>query len=508
MIRRGVRRETLVVAGSAVALFACTPYHGVGNASAHVSAGTQVERPGVSGGRLRFAATDDATGRDLPIRVTVRGVDGTPDPSFGVPSRAAGAGVLVVAPSGHGEVAIPPGHYSVTFSHGPEWSVDRVRADVSADVGATVQGALHHVIPMDDWTACDFHVHAAPSLDSQVSIQDRVAALVVEGVEFATPTEHNVIGDYTAGVRALPSAASSAQGGPGLAWVPAVEITTDAANNPIGHFNAFPYQPDPHAERGGPPPADRPPAEIFRAVRAHSRDAIIQVNHPRMNGLGYFDLTQLDPATNRAASPLYDPSYDVIEVYNGFFLRSPVQVDAVLHDWFALLATGAHYVGTANSDSHVIAYNQAGYPRTYVFTPGAGDRAPDSESLLRSLRAAHAFGTSGPMLFVRAGDAIEGDTVRTSTSDVTLHVRVMAAPWIAVDRVEIYRNGVLATTVPVPAAREPLRLDTALTLPITEPHSFFVVIARGDEPLDLVLPNVDARPMAFTNPIWVEQSRP
>ena len=225
-----------------------------------------------------------------------------------------------------------------------------------------------------------------------------------------------------------------------------------------------------------------------------------------MQGMGYFDLMQLDTATNHAGSPLYDPTYNAIEIFNGFYVGAPAQVDIVLHDWFALLAAGAHYVGTANSDSHEIAYFQAGYPRTYVYTPGAGDRAPEPEVVLAALRAGHAFGTDGPMLLVRSGDALPGDSLRTTADSVSLQIRLMAAPWIAVDRVEVYRDGALFVTLAVPRTSDPVRLDQALTIPLVGTRSFFVLIARGEQSLDEVLPTLNAKPLAFTNPIWVESA--
>src|SRR5258706_10849765 len=167
---------------------------------------------------------------------------------------------------------------------------------------------------MADWTECDLHVHAAPSYDSHVSINDRVASLVAEGIEFATPTEHNVVGNYSEGVSALPAAAARQNGGPGLAWVPAVEVTTDSAAEPSGHFNVYPYHPAPEASDGAPPPFTVAPREIFRAARANNPNAVIQVNHPRMQpDIGYFDRVQLDTRTNTSPSALYDPSYDAIE---------------------------------------------------------------------------------------------------------------------------------------------------------------------------------------------------
>jgi hypothetical protein len=338
-------------------------------------------------------------------------------------------------------------------------------------------------------------------------VTDRVASLVAEGIEFATPTEHNLIGDYTEGVEALPRDAAGGDGA-SLAWVPAVEVTTDGARLRAGHFNVYPYLPDPQAPDGAPPPFREPPREIFRAARANNPEAIIQINHPRMApGIGYFDLVQLDPRTNRAGSDLYDPGYDAIEVFNGFFLTAPAEVDRVMHDWFALLGSGARYVGTASSDSHTIAYQQAGYPRTYVYTPGAGDRAPAPSVVLRALREGRAFGTSGPMLFLSAGERRPGDAVRTRASRLTVRVRVLAAPWIDVGEVSLFHDGVLLTTLAVPPSDTVERLDRTFTVPLRRGRSFLVATARGERPLDAVLPVRGARPFAFTNPLWIERGR-
>ena len=176
-------------------------------------------------------------------------------------------------------------------------------------------------------------------------------------------------------------------------------------------------------------------------------------------------------------------------------------------DWLALLARGLRYVGTASSDSHMIAYRQAGYPRTYVYTPGAGDVAPEPDVVLRALRAGHAFGTSGPMIFARVGDKIPGDTVHTALPEVQLSVQIVAAPWIPVDRVDVYRDGALFTTLPVPVSTEPIRMDQTVTVPLALQRGFVLVVARSDQTMEAVLPSVNARPFAFTNPLWLVRTR-
>jgi hypothetical protein len=460
------------------------------------------------GGKIRLHARDAATERELPVRVVIRGVEGTLDPVLGPRHEAAGASTVLIAPTGQAEVTVPPGRYELVFSHGPEWSIARARVVVTPTLRGEASVQLSHVVPMDDWTACDLHVHSLPSGDSRVSVPDRVASLVAEGIEFAAASEHNHVGDYAEGVAALPPALLS-EGAPGLVWVPAVEVTTDAAEVPAGHFNVFPYAPDPSLPRGGPPPHLVSPQEIFRAARARSPEAIIQVNHPRMEPrIGYFDQAELDPSRNASRSPLYDPGYDAVEVFSGYSMGAPAAIERVLQDWMALLASGARYVGTASSDSHEIAYYGAGYPRTYVYTPGAGDRSPEPEVVVRALREGRAFGTSGPMLLLRIGEQMPGDTVRTEEESVELQVRVMAAPWMDVQRVELYRDGELVSTLPVPPSTEPLRLEQTVSLPVPGEKSFFVAVARGEQPMEAVLPFRSARPFAFTNPIWVERLSP
>ena len=449
------------------------------------------------GGHIRVEARDADTERELPVRATVRGVAPTRDPDLGSPDRAAGAGPVAIALQGHTEVPVPPGRYRVTVSHGPEWTLDAHEVTVTETLRADVRARLRHVAPMPAWVGCDLHVHANPSFDSRVTIEDRVASLVAEGVGFATPTEHNVVGDYSAGVAMLSGAVDET-----LQWVPAVEVTTDRSAQPWGHFNVYPYRPDPNVPGGAPPPfLNTTPRQIFRAARANNPDAIIQVNHPRMQpNIGYFNTTGLDVRTQRAVSPEYDPSFDAIEVFNGLYINRIDQVENVLRDWMSLLASGRRYVATGSSDSHRVLYQWAGYPRTYVHVTEAA-RAPTD--ILAALRRGRAFVTTGPMLLLTAGEAEPGDTVPVARqTPVRFRVRVTAAPWIPVDAVDLYRDGQRAATITIRPSREPSRLDAETTLALS-PGSFVVAVARGPRGgLNAALPYSEGVPFAFTNPIF------
>src|SRR4029078_401403 len=93
------------------------------------------------------------------------------------------------------------------------------------------------------------------------------------------------------------------------------------------------------------------PAGIFAAVRAAAPGAVIQVNHPRMGDIGYFNDASLD-LVHAAAKPGFSFEFDTIEVHNGFEHENRAAVEQNLSDWFSLLDLGRHYTAVGNSDSH------------------------------------------------------------------------------------------------------------------------------------------------------------
>jgi len=457
------------------------------------------------GASMRVTAIDedDAGGRPLPVRITVRGIPPTPDPTLGPNHHASGAGVVVVAAGGTADFPVAPGTYRVTVSHGPEWTIAQRDVTVTETLRGEVDVGLSHAVPMPSWVACDLHVHASPSFDSRVSPVDRVASLVAEGVGFATPTEHNVVGDYSEGVGLYPESVTVP-----LQWEPAVEVTTDRNAQPWGHFNVYPYPPRAGAPEGGPPPfVGVTPREIFAAARVRSPDGIIQVNHPRMQpNIGYFNVTGLDVRTGRAVSPAYDPSYDAIEVFNGFYIGQMAEVERGILDWTSLLAHGRHYIATGSSDSHTIAYQWAGYPRTMVHL-AEGESVTDHPAVLRALRQGRAFVTSGPMLLLTVNGQEPGTPVPLGgPTAVQAHVVVMAPPWMHVDTVELRRNGDVAERLAVPLGSGRLRFDATITM-TASPGDFILATARGPQgDLEVVLPHSNGVPYAFTNPVWMTEA--
>jgi predicted metal-dependent phosphoesterase TrpH len=462
----------------------------------------------VEAGTLSVRVVDGDTKRPVPARVIVRGEGGTVDPSFGPDFRASGAGPLVDTVRGEVETPLPAGRYRVFATRGIEWSIDAAPVVIEPGKRAEVALELRHVVPTPDLVGCDLHVHARPSFDTPVSVEDRVQSLVAAGVDFAVPTEHNLVGDYGPSLAVLDLSSE-------LAFVPGVEVTTFSPR--LGHFGVFPWPVD-----AGPPPFRKSSmARIFAAVRADPA-RVIQVNHPRLpKGIGYFELARF-PQDGGAPPRTMRTDFDLIEVYSGYDLAAPARVEQVMRDWFTLLSAGHRMVATGSSDSHSIQYQWAGYPRTMVALPERPGPL-DVAALVLSLRQGHAQATSGPIIELEVAGGRPGDEVEASADrSVAVHVRVRAAPWIDVSSVDLVvgrkGTGVVAETLdvasrPLTVGREPgtlaeaqartLRLDASTRIDVGKGSTWVLAVARGTRRMDDVLPFMPVAPLALTNPVWI-----
>ena len=296
------------------------------------------------------AADDDHA---LPAKLIVRATGDGTDPDWG-DDATDGAARNYVYTVDDGAVAIPPGSYRVSIHRGPEYSAVERRIVVKADETVKVQAELRRVVDTRGWISADLHVHAIPSWDAPTRLTDRVRSLCAVNVEVAVATDHNAVTDYRPTIEEL-----------GVErWMTSVvgdEVTTD---HPLfGHFNVFPLTP------GGPPVHYDAiaPKDLFAAARRASPHGVVQVNHPRMGDIGYFELLRMDREAVGAwkkRTQLADTSFDAIEVFNGDHYADVPEVEWVMQDWYALLDAGFHHAGTGNSDSHKVAYQEAGIHAT------------------------------------------------------------------------------------------------------------------------------------------------
>jgi len=444
---------------------------------------------------LRVLVKHAATGEGLPARVRVLPLKGTRAPSLGPDWSADGALDTVVTAGGRADIRLAAGYYRLIVTHGPEWTI--VDRSLELGVGAQLEvvAELERAMDPGRWVACELHVHQAPSSDSHVTLYDRVASLVAEGIAFVVPTDHNHVTDLSTAIAAQPLW--------GLFSVPGVEVTTEA---PIfGHFNAYPYPLDPALPgQGAPEYRSRAPGELFSSLHAVDPELVVQVNHPRMEGgIGYFDVAEYD-AEHDHGGPLWSSDFDALEVWNGFDLARWPNLERVFADWLSMLEHGHRVVATGSSDSHTIRSEGAGYPRTYIQAPRAG--VAHGRDLIRALRAGRAFVTSGPLLNVRIGTHEIGDSLELTAGTMPLEVFVQTPAWMPLTTLRVYQGSTLLVTQPLgaPSTSSPQgkRYQRTLNLTLRQPGPL-VVSVEGDATLQPVIARAGVRPFAFSNPIWL-----
>ncbi len=388
--------------------------------------------------------------------------------------------------------SLPPGTYLVSVSHGMEHDVHQETLTLADGESRTVAVPLDRAIDTTGWVSTDFHLHSDLSTDSLHHVEDAVRIVAAEGIDVVASTDHDYVTDYGAILERIGLADA-------LLVVPGVEVSSTV----LGHIGGYPLVPDgSRAGAGAPLWFERSPRELFDALLARGDaslgGAIVQINHPRLRGTGYFDQVGLDRTTGRAtadpasldlpaSTDLDDFGFDVIEVWNGYTRGDN---EASFEDLLALAALGRRFTMVGNSDSHR-AELPAGAPRSYVRVRDDAAGAFDWDDVATSLRAGDVTVAAG--IFVTA--EVTGPRAAGS---VPVQVRVQAAPWVDVTRLRIYAGQavVLDRAITTTAAA---RVDETIDVPIgTAP--FVVVRADGDAEAQ---PVFSFRPFGVTNPLDV-----
>ncbi len=421
--------------------------------------------------------------------------------------------------SGSAAITVPAGSYTIWASRGLEWSTDSVALVLEPGQESRWTARLHHDVDSSGWISGDFHLHTLTySGHGDSNLRERIITLAAEGVEFAVATDHNHHTDYGPTVDELGA-------GGHLAHVTGNEVSV-----PIGHLNAFPLEPD----RPVPDPGATDPTTLFAMIRAEPNrfgvTPVIQLNHPRWEGIDFFNLNGLDPITGTSDRPSWSSDFDTIEVLNenagwGFYEVEPGGVhtagntDSVLEDWFNLLNQGQRHFAVGNSDSHTVHYAFAGYPRNFVMSSTDDPAEIDHAEIVTNIRAGRMFTTIGPFVDFRVDDAPMGSELHLaapagdavgSARHVTVRARIQTASWIEVDRLRVLINGDPVIVPPENTAitrhdgpgslrelewRVPLLRDAWIVLLVEGDTSLAPIVSGASRPI---------LPLAITNPVWVD----
>ncbi len=376
------------------------------------------------------------------------------DPALVRDTPGGGATAIGWAPDGDVTVALAPGEYSWVAWAGLRNELDTGTLTVSAgeDATLTVDTPLAYG---SDWSAADLHVHAAPSGDGGIPLEERVVVMASLGLDIFVATDHDHVTDYSPLVEVL---------GLDIASVVGVEVSPVLG----GHVNAWPVVRDPEATNGGawlwwaniPDSAEA----WFSGMRDRWPDALLQINHPTDGG--FADMAQWTPGSI-GAPERWSEDFDAVEVLNSG--------DWSYADfWWDCFARGVLAAPVGVSDSHT---HTSGSPGLNV-------------TLYKDDLAASVSGLS---TVVSLGPTIEQDPPPgTVIGPTTLSVQALSPSWIAVDTLTLYRDGEAIESVAGTTASFELSPDE---------DAAYTVVATGTEPMTPLFGDL---PFAMSAPVMID----
>lgn len=462
----------------------------------------------VESGTLTFRMSD-GQGASIPGRLLFLG-DGGPKADLFPNTQARPQDLavrfnIVYSLSGSGTITVPVGEYTVYASRGIEWSIAQRDVSITAESATEWDITLQHEVDTSGWISGDYHLHTLTySGHGDSNLNERIISLAGEGVEFAVATDHNHNTDYEPTINDLGATSLMSS------------VTGNEVSTPIGHFNAFPVDPD----RAPVESRMHDAGELFTLIRdepnAFDIEPIIQLNHPRWGGIDYFGQLDFDPVTATSSRPQYSDAFDSLEVMNenvgwGFYDAEVDEINAsagrhsVLQDWFNLLNRGHRAAGIGNSDSHTVHYALAGYPRNYTKSTTDDAGSIDAAEVAGAIRQKSLFFTTGPFVEMTINGAGLGEQVVAADGQVKIEFALQAASWIDVDRAQLVVNGKRLPAFDLPPLESKTRMRAVRTL--TLPYdAWIVLIVEGDTSLAPIVGDQGrpVLPIAVTNPIWID----
>jgi hypothetical protein len=431
----------------------------------------------------------DREGRLLPARVTLFAESGSAL-HIGPDDRAEGSEDVAYIHRAEQRVAVPSGTYDVVVSRGIEYGIHEERVTLPAGGEARIDAVLAREVDTRGWISGDFHLHSAPSSDTPLPVPGRIVSLAGEGVEWAVATDHNMVTDYDPLIREL-----------GIEeWITSSigdEITTRSPS--FGHFNAWPL-------RAGSQPSPfegLSPAALFAAARSDPGVDVVQVNHPIVVSWGnqYYQIYGVSAFTGEPADAEFSFDFDALEVFNGQFVAEGL---ANFEIWMRQLNNGHRITATGNSDSHHLVFREPGYPRNYVASTADGPREASEDDLVAAVLGGRVFVSYGPLIDLRVNGVGLGDLAAAPDGIVRLEARIQCASWLDVNTARVYANGKLLAERPlVRGGPGPVELVfRAEDRPAVD--TWYLLYVEGPGDLAPVRRGQAFRPLAFTNPVWVD----
>lgn len=457
-------------------------------------------------GRVNVSIVDGG-GRPALGKVSFIGLDPSPSPYFRPENPVAtGRGWEGFKNSVYPfrkrlEVVLPAGTYLAVSSRGPEYTRAEKIVEICAGENPALEFRLDKAVDARGLLSIDTHMHTQNS-DGSMLIPDRLRSIVAEGLDAAVATDHNFVTDYRPDLKKLGLEAD-------LAVIVGNEVTARTGSI---HYNTFPntVRPD-EPKNGAISVKDETPDTLFGLSRTKDPGTLIQVNHPRSRGLGYFLTYDLESGNAASAQAPFSLDFDVMEAMNGAHVNEANRLS--IEDLFHLLNRGYPIRGVGVSDSHGIDGSEPGYARTYILYDGPKGADLDQAAVVKALKEGRSFLSNGPIISIRAnGRSLPGDLVKAGKGRVDLDLRVLGAPWLDVSEVRLVVNGERKEALQMKGAdgksvkfRDRVRLalerDSWVAVEVKGRASLYPVIQQRSSSGSAA---GSALPYALTNPIFFD----
>lgn len=422
-------------------------------------------------------------GDGLPAVVRVDFAAGDPaavDPRI-VPGRPGGSAALCYVRSGQGAISLEPGDYTVTVHRGLRYEPFTAAVTIGSGEQQWLMAELAQVVAPEGVLVLDPHIHASPSSDASVPMEERLVMTAAVGVEVHFGTDHDHVADYRPLLGPL-----------GLEGTLHTVVADEVSPVLRGHFNLYPLTLSDDGPNHGAPlwweNAWTTP-ELFGVMRdrLYGEPGIIQINHPVGNS-GMLGQAAYDAETGTVKkADHWSADFDAMEVLNSG------SYEAYFAAYLDLVNRGLLPTPVGVSDSHDYTDGQ-GDSVTYL-RAGVDEPGLLTDTLLVSSMAAHATVVSrGPYIDATVDGAWAPGGL--FTGEPTLTVALQHPSFVVIDAVDLYEDGVVVDSR---APTDDMRfvLDGAA-------DAVYVVVARGATPMAPVYPGT--APWAMTAAIRVDRA--
>ena len=370
----------------------------------------------------------------------------------------------------NGSLSIPvlPGAYQLVVHRGMRFDV--FQQEITVTPGDTIKFdvSLEAAYSHPGWVLADPHIHASPSSDGRITMEDRLVNCAGVGLELHFGTDHDHIADY--GPLLNPLGIDSV-----LQTVVADEVSPFAR----GHINAYPLESIPNEPNGGawiwwndPQPSTQ---AQFDLLHERHPDVLIQINHA-------FEMGLLGAADWRPGKinkkDYWSPDFEAFELMNGG------SYDEYIAPYFDMVNRGMRIAPMGTSDAHGYA-GRLGMSATFMYFGSDGPSAYTPDRLREVVTQGRTLVSRG--VFLELSELPGSTIVGTSTLVVT----AKSPSWIVVDRLELLKNGEVVETVEGTEAAFVLDADA---------DAVFTVMAHGDTPMAPVWNN--RTPFAMSAPYF------